>query len=371
MNSSAPLKILFATPRFFPETGGVESHVYQVARRLAAQGHGVTVLTSDRSRALPAEETFENFQIKRVPAWPRGSDFYFAPGIYREVLKGDWDILHVQSYHTFVPPIAMLAALRAKKPFVLTFHGGGHSSKLRHSVRTFQRLLLRPLLSRADKLIAVARFEIDEFSSELKLLREKFVLIPNGAELPQIKRPPANGSKKETLIASVGRLERYKGHQRVIAALPYVIKQKPDARLWIAGGGPYEAELKNLARQLGVQNKVEIRAFAPEAREQFAEELSQASLFVLFSEYETHPIAALEAISLGCPALVSDTSGLREIAQDGLAKSLPLDCTDQQLAEGIIAQLDHPVQLKSLKLPTWDDCANGLLALYQDILKAQ
>ena len=37
-----------------------------------------------------------------------GSDFYVAPGIYRELKRGEWDIVHVQSYHTFVAPLAML-----------------------------------------------------------------------------------------------------------------------------------------------------------------------------------------------------------------------------------------------------------------------
>ncbi len=363
------MRILMATPRFYPEMGGVETHVFQVGKRLVAQGHSVTVLTTDRSRQQPVDEVFNGIRVHRVPAWPRNSDFYFAPGIYREIMKRPWDILHIQSYHTFVAPFAMLAAIRARKPFVLTFHGGGHSSRLRHSVRILQRFILRPLLARAKKLIAVAHFEIGMFSSELNLPVERFVLIPNGAELPPVKRQPAPRSEKEAMITSVGRLERYKGHQRVIAALPYILKQKPDARLWIAGSGPYEGELKTLAGELGVQDRVEIRAVAPEAREQFAEELSRSSLFVLFSEYETHPLAALEAISLGCPALVADTSGLRELAENGLAKSLPLTCTDEQLAEGMIAQLDHPLPQKAVKLPSWDDCANGLLALYQGIVE--
>jgi glycosyltransferase involved in cell wall biosynthesis len=116
---------------------------------------------------------------------------------------------------------------------------------------------------------------------------------------------------------------------------------------------------------------VEIRAVAPEARLQFAEELSRSSLFVLFSDYETHPIAALEAISLGCPVLVADTSGMHELAEKGLAKSLPLDCTDEQLAEGMIAQLDHPLAVQtSLHLPTWDDCANELIKLYQGVVES-
>lgn len=362
------MQILMPTPRFFPEMGGVETHVFQVGRRLAAMGHTVTVLTTDRSGTLPVDGQLEGIHIRRVPAWPRNGDLYFAPGIYREILKRPSDILHIQSYHTFVAPMAMLAALRAGRPYLLTFHGGGHSSRARHSARNAQRFLLRPLLARAKRLVAVAEFEIGMFSRELDLPVERFVLIPNGVDLPQVSAGPGRRSGKEPRIASVGRLERYKGHHRVISAFPHVLQQKPGARLWIAGSGPYEQELRALSQRLGVQEKVEIRAVAPEAREQFARELSGMSLFVLFSEYETHPIAALEAISLGCPVLVADSSGMHELAEKGFARSLPLNCTDEQLAEAMIAQLDHPLKVQtSLHLPTWDDCARELLSLYQSV----
>jgi glycosyltransferase involved in cell wall biosynthesis len=362
------MQILMPTPRFFPEMGGVETHVFQVGKRLAAMGHTVTVLTTDRSGKLPVDSQLDGINIHRVPAWPRNGDFYFAPGIVREIIKRPADILHIQSYHTFVAPFAMLAAMRAGTPFVLTFHGGGHSSRVRHSARNAQRFLLRPLLARAKKLVAVAEFEIGMFSRELDLPVERFVLIPNGVDLPQVKSRSNGRSAKEPRIASVGRLERYKGHHRVISAFPHVLQRKPDARLWIAGSGPYEQELRSLSHRLGVQERVEIRAIAPEAREQFAEELSGMSLFVLFSEYETHPIAALEAISLGCPVLVADSSGMHELAEKGFAKALPLDCTDEQLAEAMIAQLDHPLKVQnSLNLPTWDDCAMKLLSLYQSV----
>ena len=107
--------------------------------------------------------------------------------------------------------------------------------------------MLRPLLAKAVRLIAVARFETELWSKRLHLPTDRFVFIPNGADLPQ---PPHQTNTDRSLIVSIGRLERYKGHQRVIAALPYILQQRPDVRLWIAGAGPYEATLKQLAEQL-------------------------------------------------------------------------------------------------------------------------
>ncbi len=356
------------TPRYFPYMGGVESHVYQVSRRMAALGHDLTVLTADPSGKLPPNEQVDNVDIIRVKAWPKERDYYFAPGMIKHIREGGWDLIHIQSYHTLVPPLAMMAALRAKIPYVVTFHGGGHSSRLRHALRTFQRLSLRPFLASAQKLIAVASFEIPLFSRELFIAPQKFALVPNGAELPKVE-PTTQSLTAGTLIASVGRLERYKGHHRVIAAMPHVLTQKPDTHLWIAGGGPYEAELRKQIEKLGLQNNVTIRAIPAAEREMLARELSKAALFVLHSEYETHPIAVLEAVSLGCPALVANTSGLSELAAQGLATAIPLHCTDQQLAEAILDQLAHPRKpQKQISLPTWDECTTGLLEIYQEIL---
>jgi len=355
------------TPRFFPETGGVEMYTYQVASRLINLGQFITILTSDRSRQLPKQEAIKDLQVERMPAWPRNRDYYFAPDIFSKVIQSDFDVLHVQSYHTLVPPIAMMAALSGKKPYVVSFHGGGPFLSVRDGKQFAQRIVPRPLLARAAKLIAVANFEIDVFSKALNLPREKFALIPNGADTPRRRNTIGPASRDETLIVSVGRLEKFKGFHRLIRALPFVLKQKPDVRLKIFGDGPYCQDLWSLAEELGVREKVAIRSIPPTERESLAAELSTAGLFVSFSEYETHPLTSLEAISLGCSALVADSPGLRELAEQGLAKVVSLDSADEQVAEAIVAQLNNPFAPKAIQLPSWDDCARSLLAVYRSV----
>jgi glycosyltransferase involved in cell wall biosynthesis/GT2 family glycosyltransferase len=359
-------RILMVTPRFFPEIGGVENHVYQVAHRLAGETAEITILTTDRSGKLPEVEMLDGIRIERVRAWPKSGDLYIAPRIYTAIRKGDWDLIHIQSYHTFVPPLAMLAALQSHIPYVVTFHGGGHSSRLRNAVRGFQRTFLSPLLHQAKRIVAVASFEIKQYGRELGMPAERFILIPNGSDLPQTRTTPARRSG--TLIASVGRLERYKGHQRMIAAMPYILKEKPDVRLWIAGSGPYEPDLRRLAEKYGVQDRVQIQSVPIAERARMASELSQASLFVLLSEFETHPIAALEAISLGVPALVADTSGMSELSEQGLARGISLHSSSQEIARAVLEQLENPLIPPARAFLTWDDCARGLLNLYLEVI---
>jgi glycosyltransferase involved in cell wall biosynthesis len=370
VGSEGPGRVLIVTPRYFPHIGGVENHVYQVASRLARSGIDVTILTADSSGRLPTVESMDGVNIRRVRSWPSREDFYFAPDIYRIITREHWDIVHVQSYHTLVAPLAMFAAWQADIPYIVTFHGGGHSSRLRHSLRGVQQLMLRPLLFRAARLVAVAQFEISLFGKRLGLPQNRFTLIPNGADL-QGAVGDLNETADENLIVSIGRLERYKGHHRVIAAMPEILAQRPGTRLWIAGDGPYRSQLWTLAQKFGVDHRVKIHAIPGREREKMARELSKAGLVILLSEYETHPLAVIEALTLGRPVLVADTSGLSELAQRGLAQAIPLKSTPAQIAEAVVNNLGQPPRVVNIDIPTWDDCCAGLLSLYKDVLRGK
>ena len=372
-----PLRVLLVSPRFIPDVGGVERHVYEVSERLAAEGVEVSVLTTDRTRRRLVHDRMDGIRIRRVPAWPAERDYYVAPGIYTAIIEGCFDIIHVQSWDTFVAPTAMLAALRREIPYVITPHGGGHSSHVRNALRPLQRSLLRPLLRRAACVVATARFEREMLVHELHLPPDQVTLIPNGSDLPRPPRPGPTAQKhrragampneRVVRIASVGRLERYKGHHRVLSALPHVLAEEPNIELWIAGTGPYEEALRELAERLGVADQVTIQSNSLLDRDAMAAQLAECALVVLLSEYETHPMAALEAAALSRPLLVADTSGLHELVVDGIARPVPVKADPQRIARAILDQLARPLVPGAIDLPTWDDCAHALLRLYRSI----
>jgi glycosyltransferase involved in cell wall biosynthesis len=262
----------------------------------------------------------------------------------------------------------MLAAWRAKIPYVVTFHTGGHSSRLRTALRGLQWALLRPLLARAKRLIGVSRFEADKFREQLGLPETQFEVIQNGGGLPEVTGQ-ATQDGNDTLIVSVGRLERYKGHQRVIAALPRVREHYPDVRLRIAGAGPYEVPLRRLVRDLGVADCVQIEAIPPSDRHGMARVLTRATLVMLLSEYEAHPVAVMEALALRRPVLVADTSGLHELAEQGLVRAIPLASTPDEVAAAVMEQLRHPLVPSHTTLPTWEECVEDLITVYRDVVR--
>src|SRR5216683_4600 len=199
---TSALMVLMVTPRYFPYMGGLETHVHEAGRRLVESGVDLTLPTTaphTYPTPLPKEEVSEGMRIIRVRAWPPGRDYYIAPEIYSITRRGRWDLVHCQGCHTFVPPLAMLAARKAKIPYIVTFHTGGHSSRFRTRIRSIQWKLLRPFLAHASKLIGVSRFEADYFRSVLGLPAEQFSVIPNGTTLPSLTHVTSITSAK-TLI---------------------------------------------------------------------------------------------------------------------------------------------------------------------------
>ncbi len=367
-------RVVMVSANAYPVMGGVETHIYEVAPRLAADGFDVTILTTDRSGDLSPTDEMRGVPVRRVPAWPKTRDYYWAPRVPRMIREERWDIVHCQGYHTLVAPLAMIAARRERIPYFVTFHSGGHDSRIRLGTRGIQHLLLRPLLARAARLIAVSRWEANHFARELRFSPARFATIPNGVRLNELDGTSADDplrgdSHGGHLIVSVGRLEKYKGHQRVLAAMPHLVKMLPDVRLRICGSGTYEDKLRRMARESGVGDRIEISGVDPADRTGMANLVGSAAAVVLMSEYESHGIAALEALALGRRLIVADTTALREFADQGVARAVALDSSPEDLAREIRDYIAAPPPPR-VEMQTWDQCATALAGLYSEVLAA-
>jgi glycosyltransferase involved in cell wall biosynthesis len=363
-----PIRVLVVAARFLPDLGGTETHIHEVTRRLARRGDlGLTVLTTDRSGTRPIREEFDGFTVLRCRAYPRHRDYYFAPGVYRHVLSGSYDLVHCQGIHTAVPILAMTAARQRRIPYVVTLHTGGHSSEFRRRVRTAQWRALGPLLRRAAVIVAVSRFEQRTFQRACSIEASRFKIIQNGGDLPLTADPPA---VVPGCIVSCGRLEQYKGHQRVIEALPIVQRSIPCATLRILGSGPYEGQLRSLIRTMELEKSVAIEYIAPENRERMVRALRTAAVVASLSEYEAHPVAVLEALALGIPTVGLDATGVGDLVEKGLVRGVPKDASPATIAEALVAAQNDQHHIASPTLPTWDIAAADLLRIYVDVVGA-
>ncbi len=358
------IRVLQVAARYLPDLGGIETHVHEVATRLSAMPNvRVAVAATDREGTHPAIDITEDFPVIRRRAWPKTRDYYLAPGLAPVITRSNWDIVHVQGVHTLVPVVAMLAARRAGLPYVVTCHTGGSSSSLRSAARNTQWRALGPLLRGAAQLIAVSPFEQRMFARATGIAHHRIMVVPNGGTLPGYRTSePTPGQ-----IVSCGRLERYKGHHRVIEALPYVLKTFPEAHLRILGAGPYEGQLRALASRLGVESSVSIRLVPPGDRASMARALSEAAVMAAFSDYEAHPVAVMEAVALGVPVVGYDTAGVGDLVAQGWVQGIKPDCPPQLAANA----LNSAMRLRPAApahLPTWDAAAEALAMLYRSVV---
>jgi glycosyltransferase involved in cell wall biosynthesis len=361
-----PLRVAIVSATALPVMSGIATHVHEVSTRLGAAGVDVTVLTTDRSGNLPVEERLPGYRVRRWRAFPGSRDYYLAPGLGRHLLRADnYDVVHVEGVHTLLAPTALAAARRASVPSVLTFHTGGHSSPLRQSLRPLQWRLLTPLLQSAAALVAVSEYERQIFAEVLGDTGGDIRLIRNGSQPLPVDRS-AEKSEGSPLLVSVGRLERYKGHHRIVRALPAILAQAPDARLVLVGSGPYEQPLRAIASQLGVGDRVSVCAFGPERRAAMGKLVADADVFCLLSEYEGHPIAVLEALGAGTKVLLADTPGLSELGRAGLATTIALEAPAEQVAAAALVVAAAP-RTAPPAIPSWDDCAEEYLRLYREV----
>src|SRR4051794_41100504 len=117
-SSAATMKIGYVVHRYSPDIGGVETHVEQIATRLARNGHDIEVLTQTERPDVPVSETSQGIHILRfyMPAATRSLEI--APGLWRVLVgtRPQYDIVHAHNYHS--PPA--LAATLQPSPLVFT-----------------------------------------------------------------------------------------------------------------------------------------------------------------------------------------------------------------------------------------------------------
>ena len=97
------MKIAQVCPRYYPDIGGVQTHVKEISEGLAKKGFEVEVLTIDPSKKLLKKEVLNGVIVKRFGSWAPNEAYYFSRELKRYLAKNssDYDVVHAHSYHAF------------------------------------------------------------------------------------------------------------------------------------------------------------------------------------------------------------------------------------------------------------------------------
>src|SRR6185295_5544887 len=195
--------------------------------------------------------------------------------------------------------------------------------------------------------------------------------VPEEPELRRLRGEFA--APEEKLVLLIGRLVYEKGFQLALEAMPRVIEEAPNTRFLVAGSGTHEQELHRQAEELGLMDH---GTFLGWIGDDVLHSLYRiADLTVVPSIYEPFGLVALEAMASGCPCLVADTGGLREVVPHeevglrfrsrdprSLAEVALRVLRDDELGRRLVAEAFEHVRSFD-----WADVAEQTYALYTEL----
>jgi glycogen(starch) synthase len=380
--------------------GGLARHVRKLAEALVRQGVSVDVLTrgvgshSDLERTSIQDNAGVTVHRVREPSWPKDLDRFVAwvEQMNEDMLAAGAALAGEQSYdlvHGHDWLVGRAAAALAEQlgvPYVTTIHAtehGRHQGWVDKPPQSHIHAVERWMAHRADAVIVCSYYMRGHVADIFDIDERRVAVIPNGVD-PSELRPTGDlqtlrrefARPHERLVLLVGRLVYEKGFQLALDALPSVIERVGNVRFLVAGSGTHEAELKAQAERLGLSAH---GTFLGWIGDDVLHSLYRiADLCVVPSIYEPFGLVALEAMASGCPCIVADTGGLREVVPGGEHVGLRFNGGDAEHLGVMIERLLVDVALRD-RLVTqasehvlrfdWDDIAGRTRCIYDGLLE--
>ena len=375
--------------------GGLARHVRKLAEALVDLDLDVHVLTRGGEES-PAEEQAGGVTIHRIREPKRPTDLgEFVAWVERMnsdmlaagVELGDrfsFDLVHGHDW--LVANACDHLAKRFGAPLITTIHAtehGRHQGWVDKHPQSYIHGVERWITNRSDRVIACSYYMREQIADIFGVEGERVSVIPNGidprdlqpqdpAELRRLRLEFADPDQK--LVLLVGRLVYEKGFQLALEAMPGVIERVPGTRFLVAGSGTHEAELRRQAEGLGL---MEHGTFLGWIGDDVLHSLYPiADICVVPSIYEPFGLVALEAMASGCPCLVADTGGLREVVPheeaglrfrardpEALTEMAVRVLGDEQLGERLVSEgLEH------IRRFDWADIAEQTVGVYEHVV---
>jgi rhamnosyl/mannosyltransferase len=302
---------------FYPYMGGIENHLYVLARELGPSVELDVVVSHTSPRTV--REVVDGVSVTRCGTLGKLASTPISPGMVLELSKRAYDVVHVHLPNPMGAASYLASHKRRRHRLVVTYHS---DIVRQRRLNALYGPLVERLLSRADVVLATSQGLLDA-SPVLAKFREKSRVVPYGIDLAQFERTHERLAAARDLRAryggrpillAVGRLIYYKGFEHAIRALAQV----PDAELVIIGDGPLKGELESLARSLGVAERVHL--LGDVHNQVIAPHFLAADLYLLpsIAVSEAFGIVQIEAMASGIPVINTRlASGVPFVSRDG------------------------------------------------------
>jgi glycogen(starch) synthase len=389
-------------------TGGLGTHVAELSAALARAGVEVHVITpqppgllsvqngSTEADSSEREVAEEGVTVYRVPLVGANENIYdqarktnqVMEAHGRDLLNSDqpFDLIHAHDW--LVVSAAQALKHEFHVPLIATIHatergrarGGTLHTDLQRNIHGAEWWLVYE----AWRVIACSYHMASEVEAFFHAPVEKIDVIPNGVN------PYRNGQWAQTdledckarfgasgrqVVFSVGRLVHEKGFHLLVEAVPRILSEFPNTHFVMAGRGPEAPYLAQRAKSLGVTDHVSFPGFISDRERDCLYHVAACAVFP--SLYEPFGIVALEAMSAGCPVVVTEVGGLGEVVRHGKTGVTIYPDDVQSVAWGVLHTLRNPAlavaraevaqEVVHLEF-NWDTIAAQTIAVYQRVV---
>lgn len=355
-------RVLIVSAYYDPFIGGVETHAKGFAEYLRDQGTEVRVLTKKYAWRDPARMNSSGITVERVLPGGQRSGLrkwlMLAPAFARMVrLRDAFDVIYCPGYQG-IGVAALLAGRVLRKPVIVSAGNLGVLS-CRNWDAPLSRFRIRPdgflarsakapfrrLYASADAHVCIAR-EIEEEALAAGVPRESVHYIPNAVDTNRFQ-PPTAGERdavrdrlglplNRPICLFVGRLSEEKGILELLEAWTRVPVEL-GAHLVVVGpdmtGHPMDAGPR--ARAYVREHGLEARVSFLGGRDDVADLMRAADVFVQPSRYEAFGISVIEAMAVGLPVVATAVGGMLDYLVDGRNALLCAPGSTQSLAAAI------------------------------------
>lgn len=318
------MKILITTDLFTTQTNGVVTSVKNLREELVKKGHDVRVLTLSDNMHSKHEDDVYYIRSLPIGVYPNiRMPMTYRHKLIREMVEWKPDIIHSQC-EFFSLQFALYISRKTGAPIVHTYHTmyEQYVSYVFPSERIGKqvvRVWSRQRLKSVDKII-VPTHKVENALHEYGV--DDMSIVPSGISLDQHKKriSPEERLKKrrelgikddELVLINLGRLGAEKNIGELVELFSKAIKKRSNLRFLIVGDGPAREELEELARELGIFEKIVFTGMVPP--DEVHEYYQLGDVFVSASNSETQGLTYIEAAASGLPLLCREDLCLDDV----------------------------------------------------------
>jgi len=327
--SDPQLNVLLLADRF--EVRGSSTYTLRLARNLGEYGVRASVVSPDVQLVETDQRdplSIAEYTHFCIPLWGR----VVMRTLLNDLKDDPPDLIHVQSRSML--SYGTRLARRLGRPLVMTVHDYlGPHERMRFHARYGQRI------------IAVSESVKSELLNRTRVSEGLITVIHGGVESACDQQlPPVLDPGHVPVIGTAGPLEAAKGLPYFLGAVKRVLSVDANVEFLISGTGPDEGNLRRLAQQLAIDEKV---TFVPNLLD-FSKSLAAMDVFCLPSLQQGFGTIMLEAMALAKPVIASGVGGVDSVIRDNETGLVVPPSESGPLADRIIELLRDPVRARAI-----------------------